>query len=122
MKKAISTDERLSLTLRYLATRHSFSDLEADFKINRTAISGIVIEVCNAIFDCLKEEYLKIPQTKEDWKRIDEKTQERWQFPNWIGAADGEHVSILHPKDSGSDFYNDKGFFSIAMLAIVDHD
>ena len=78
MRKAISVDARLSLTLRFLATGHSFSDLEIDFKINRTTISCIVIEVCNAIYDCLKEEYLKIPQTKEDWKRIAEKTQERW--------------------------------------------
>ena len=66
MRKAISVDERLSLTLRFLATRHSFSDLEADFKMHRTTISGIVIEVCNAIYDCLKDKYLKIPQTKED--------------------------------------------------------
>ena len=78
MRKAISFDARLSLTLRFLAPGHSFSDLEKDFKIHRTTISCIVIEVCNAIYDCLKEEYLKIPQTKEDWKRIAEKTQERW--------------------------------------------
>ena len=63
MRKAIIVDERLSLTLRFLATGHSFSDLEAGFKIHRTAVSGIVIKVCEAIYDCLKEEYLKIPQT-----------------------------------------------------------
>ena len=80
MRKAIIVDERLSLTPRFLATGHSFSDLEADFKIHRTAISGIVIEVCDAICDFLKEEYLKIPQTKKDWKRIAEKTQERWKL------------------------------------------
>ena len=51
MRKATNVDERLSLTLRFVATGHSFSNLEA----------------CNAIYDCLKEKYLKIPQTKEDW-------------------------------------------------------
>ena len=75
MAKAISVDERLSLMLRFFATGYSFSDLEADFKIRRTTI---------CIYDCLKEEYPKIPQTKEDWKGIAEKTQERWQFPNCI--------------------------------------
>ena len=30
MRKVISDDESLSLTLRFLATRHRFSDLEAD--------------------------------------------------------------------------------------------
>ena len=81
-----------------------------------------MIEVCNAIYDCLEDEYLKIPQTKENWKRIAEKTQERWQFPNCMGAADEKHKSILRPKDYGPDFCNYKGFFSIAMPVIVDCD
>ena len=70
----------------------------------------------------MKDEYLIIPQRKEDWKCIAEKTQERWQFPNCIGAADGKHISILRPKDSGLNFYIYKGFFSIVMLVIVDYD
>ena len=32
------------------------------------------------------------------------------------------YIHILHPKDSGSDFYNYRGFFSIVMLAIVDYN
>ena len=31
MRIAISDDERLGLTLRFLASRHSLTDLEADF-------------------------------------------------------------------------------------------
>ena len=116
MRKPISADERLSVTLRFLATGHSFSDLEADFKIHRVTISGIIMETCEAIYTCLKDEYLKLPQTAEAWKDISLKTQGRWQFPNCIGAADGKHIPILHPKESGSDFYNYKGFFSIVLL------
>ena len=73
--------------LRFLATGHSFSYLEeVDLKIHWTAISGIVIKVCDAVYDCLKDKYLQ-NTTKADWKGIDEKTQERWQFPNCIGAV-----------------------------------
>ena len=122
MRKAITADECLSVTLRFLATGHSFSDLEADFKIHRVTISGIVMETCKAIYNFLKDEYLKLPQTTEAWREIAEKTRERWQFPNCIGAADGKHIPIIHPKNSGSDFYNYKGFFSIVLLAIVDYD
>ena len=121
MRKAITVEERLSVTLRFLATGHSFTDLEADFKIHRTTISGIVFEVCCSIFNCLKGEYLKLPSTKEEWELIAEKTKERWQFPNCIGAIDGKHIAIRHPKSSGSEFYNYKGFFSIVLMAIVDY-
>ena len=45
-----------------------------------------------------------------------------WQFPNCIEAADGKHITIIHPSSSGSEFYNYEGFFSIVLLAIVDYD
>ena len=45
-----------------------------------------MIKVCDAVYDCLKDKYLQ-NTTKADWKGIDEKTQERWQFPNCIGAV-----------------------------------
>ena len=79
-------------------------------------------EVCQALYHCLKSEYLWIPNTKEEWKRIAQRNAERWQFPNCFRAADGKHTPILHPKNSGSDYYNYKGFFSIVLLAIVDYD
>ena len=70
MRKAISVDKRLILTLRFLATRHSLSDLEADFNIHQTTISGIVTEVCETIYDYFKDEYLKIPQRLESTIKI----------------------------------------------------
>ena len=45
MRAAISPGERLAFTLRYLATGETFSSLESQFHICRTAISKIVFEV-----------------------------------------------------------------------------
>lgn len=45
MRFAIRPDERLAVTLRFLATGESFSSLEKQFRISRSAISCIVIEV-----------------------------------------------------------------------------
>ena len=58
-----------------------------------------------------------MPETKEEWLYYARKTGERWQFPNCIGAADGKHISVLHPFGSGSAYY--KGYFSIVLLAFV---
>ena len=44
----------------------------------------------------------------------------KWNFPNCIGAIDGKHFRIVKPKNSGSLFYNYKGYCSVQMLALVD--
>ena len=43
-------------------------------------------------------------------------------IPNCYAAADGKHIGIIFPKNSGLQFYNHKGFFSIMLLAFVDND
>jgi hypothetical protein len=53
---------------------------------------------------------------------IAESFQEKWDFPNCVGAIDGKHVLIRCPTGSGSTYYNYKNQFSIILLALVDAD
>ncbi|KAL4119780.1 hypothetical protein QTP88_012552 [Uroleucon formosanum] len=56
MRKVLPIQERLAVTLRFLATGDSFVSLEYLFKIFNQSISRIVPEVCLAIIDALKDE------------------------------------------------------------------
>lgn len=55
MRDSIPANERLAVTLRYLATGRSFEDLKFSSIISPTTISMIVIETCEAIVAVLKD-------------------------------------------------------------------
>ncbi|XP_062607230.1 uncharacterized protein LOC134269020 [Saccostrea cucullata] len=122
MRDAISPAERLALTLRFLATGDSYRSLEYLYRIPVSTASTIIPETCIAIYNALKENYLKIPQTQQEWMAIANSFDEQWDFPNCIGAIDGKHVLIKCPTGSGSTYFNYKNQFSIILLALVDAD
>ncbi|KAF2900512.1 hypothetical protein ILUMI_05673 [Ignelater luminosus] len=43
-----------------------------------------------------------------------------WQFPNCLGALNGQHISFRAPVSDRSYYYNYKGFHSIVLLAMCD--
>lgn len=60
MRQAISSRDRLTVTLRFLATGSEYSSLQHSVRIPKCTISQFVPEVCQAIYESLKEEYLKV--------------------------------------------------------------
>ena len=119
MRDSIKPDERLAIALRYLATGESFQSLHFQFRVGRTSIAEIVIEVCSAIIDVLGPEFLKTPCTTEQWLRISDVFASRWNFPNGIGAIDGKRINIQQPPNAGSHYFDYKGNNSVILLAVI---
>ena len=96
---------------RFLSTGLNFSALAYCFRVHHTTINLLVYDTCQAIWDELCEKHMPNP-TKEQLSLVAEDYYKMWQFPNCIGAIDGKHIAIRCPPNSGSDYYNYKGFFS----------
>ena len=122
LRPSIPAEERLAITLRWLATGESFESLMYQYRVHSRTISLFIPEVCAQIYNVLREDYLRMPRTENEWLDLADKTYDRWQFPNCIGSIDGKHVQIRKPDDSGSLFHNYKGFFSIVLMALCDYD
>ena len=63
---------------------------------------------------------MSLPDSKEKWLSVAKEFEEKWQFPNCVGAIDGKHVPLINPFNSGSTYFNYKSFFSIVLLALAD--
>ena len=55
MREAIPPYLKLAATLRYLITGESFSSLQYTFRIHRTTIGLFVTDVCNSLYEKLKD-------------------------------------------------------------------
>ena len=101
----ISAKERLALTIRFLATGETYRSLGFQFRISYSAISYIVVSVCEAIITHVGKKHLETPSSKEEWLAVSKEFQEKWHFPNALGAIDGKHITIIPPPNSGSHYY-----------------
>ena len=106
MQKVITTEERLALTLRFLATGDSQQSLSFSFRIGKATVSRIMAETCDTIYEVLKDAYLSVPKTKDDWLKISQDFEEKWNMPHTVGCIDGKHIRIECPKLTGTQYHN----------------
>ena len=110
---------KVAITLRYLATGDSCKTLMYGSRVAFNTISLLVIEVCEAIYQVYREEQLKCPSTTQEcWEKAVHFDQ-RWNFHHAVGAIDGKHVTIRNPRQSGSKYYNYKGFYSVMLWTLT---
>lgn len=83
-----NTNDRLAVTLRFLATWDSYHSLMYWYEISKQAIYLIIHEVLVALVNCWKH-YVQTPTEPERWDKIASGHKGIWQFDQCIEALDG---------------------------------
>ena len=120
MREPVSSAERLVLTLRFLASGDLQQSLCFSFRISRAAICTILSKTCEKFWEVLALSYIRAQSIVLEWKKISNKCFDMGDVPHCIDEIDDKHSSIKCPANSGSLYYNYKGFFSLVLLAICD--
>ena len=107
----LSPELKLSTTLNFLRHGTCFTGMEAYTYVPVSTMAGakgVVREVCDALYEVLAPEFLRLPSTSAEWEQIASAFEKRWNYPNCIGALDGKHVQFQSQPNSGSLNYNYK--------------
>lgn len=76
------------------------------YRISKQHFGPIIDAVCDVLCEVLQPYIPKM--NKELLLDVSNNFNERWQFPNCVGAIDGKHVALQALVNSGSIFYNYK--------------
>ena len=121
VRKPLSVQEKVAITIWRLGTNVEYRSLAHLFGVDLSTVCVTVREVCTAIVNILFQRYIRIP-TGEAAQTVVDGFFHTWGFPQCFGAIDGSHIPILSPTDNPLDYFNRKGWHSIVLQALVDHE
>lgn len=104
---------------RYLSTGLAFRQFAFTFRISKSSVASVVIEVCKALWESLQRMHMPVP-TVRDFENVAVQYFKKCNIPNCLGSIDGKDIRVKCPSKPGSMFYNYKNFFSIVLMAVVD--
>ena len=116
MRKCISVEMRVAVTLWCLATNADYCTISHLFGLSQASVCLIHREVC-----WVKELLPKYIKVLFGYKLTSVLNGfAKRGFPHCGGAIDATHIPIEAPQDSPSDYYNHKGWDSMILQAMVD--
>ncbi|KAG6936492.1 hypothetical protein G0U57_012256, partial [Chelydra serpentina] len=94
----------------------SYQSVANQFGVGRSTVGVAVMQVANAIVELLLSKVVTLGNVQVIVDGF-----AAMGFPNCGGAINGTHIPILGPDHQGSQYINQKGYFSMVLQALVDH-
>ncbi|KAL2094272.1 hypothetical protein ACEWY4_008991 [Coilia grayii] len=117
--KPLEPRRRLAVALWWYATPSEYRTISLIFGIGVSTVCFLVREVTTAIKN-LAERFICLPKGKQLQETVNGFAARG--YPMCAGAIDGLHIPIVAPKDDPTPYCNRKGWHSIVVQAVVDHN
>jgi hypothetical protein len=121
VEEPLELTKKVAIAIYWLASTAEYRTIGNLFGVAKSTVHECVHQVCDAITEHLLEEYVCFPEG-ERLKKIIKGYEEKWGFPNCGGAIDGTHIPIIAPIHSHGDYLNRKGFYSLILQGVCDHN
>lgn len=108
----LNADMRISFPCRSVGDR---------FGVAKSTVFNCVRRVGSALLDMARL-FVAWPSNCHDALSIILGFQGKSRFPKVLGAIDGSHIEITAPKENASSYINRKGFHSVVLQAVCDHE
>ena len=66
----ITREEKLAITLRFLAICETYKSLMYQYRVSEVSISRFILEVSDVIIDNFMDEYMPLPDSEDKWLSI----------------------------------------------------
>ena len=96
---------------RFLASGMSQLDVASYFPVGVSTASGIIPDVCSAIWEKLAPVEMPVPDTNK-WIAIAEESEERWNFPHCLIHTYNIHT-IIHTSYEISQIHFNYQYFDV---------
>ncbi|CAN7936967.1 unnamed protein product [Ixodes hexagonus] len=120
MRPTIPVEKRVGAALYKLCSSAEDRTIANLFGLGRSTVNELYREFCQVIVFVVEPDWVKMVSAAKLPDHIRE-FQAALEFPQGIGALDGCHFPVSPPKVNASDYHNYKGWYSIILLALVDH-
>ena len=118
-RMGLSVEKKLAITLHLLKDTGSITVTANAFGVSAPTVSKTIRSVCYAINTHLGARYLKVPRGI-DLKESVNLFQERFGFPQVLGAVDGTHIEINKPTEDSQSYFSYKMKYSLNVQAVCD--
>ncbi|KAL3178515.1 hypothetical protein MRX96_038410 [Rhipicephalus microplus] len=120
IREAVSVQKRVAVALYKLCSSAEDRTVANLFDLGRSTVNTIYREFGDIVVEALEDQWVRMLAADEMTHHIRE-FYAVTGFPQAVGALDGCHFPVSPPKENAIDYYNYKGWYSVILLALVDH-